>query len=244
MTRGARFSRAVAIAPTALPRPAVVCNSTRAGRPFPSAQPVAIPTTEPSCRPRTKSRSAGRSASIGTSVDPGFAKMVVISCRLMTATTASRTVLIGHRPYCPAGGLGVVWRVPGRNAWRAAVARRRRHYGHNTSPEGRLLAAIGISDGRVCSEHARPRTAHLGRTWGEVRAGPRPGGPGLLRGAAHRAGDLRHCQAYRSASGDGPPADSHPGRVGCGRADLAGPLPSRPEDVAARRRRPPSEDAA
>ena len=71
------MTRAVAIAPTALPKPAVVCSRQRAGSPLARAYPLAIPTTEFSCRARTKEKSSGRSVRKATSVDPGLAKMVV-----------------------------------------------------------------------------------------------------------------------------------------------------------------------
>ena len=56
-TSGARFTRAVASAPTALPRPAVVWRIASAGSDRPIAQPVAIPTTDDSWRASTNSRS-------------------------------------------------------------------------------------------------------------------------------------------------------------------------------------------
>ena len=92
-TIGARFTRAVASAATALPRPAVVCRSASAGRPVPIAYPVARPITEPSCRPSTKRRSSGRPTRNGTSVEPGFAKSVVSPRRRNRSNVASRTVV-------------------------------------------------------------------------------------------------------------------------------------------------------
>ena len=59
-TSGARFSRAVAIAATALPSPGVLCRSASAGRPEPSAWPIAIDTTEPSCSASTKRQVVGQ----------------------------------------------------------------------------------------------------------------------------------------------------------------------------------------
>jgi hypothetical protein len=94
-TRGARLTRAVASAPTALPSPAVVCRSASAGSPRASARPVAIPTTEASCSASTNSRSSGRSVRNGTSVDPGLPKRTVSRRSRRTSTTASRTVVAG-----------------------------------------------------------------------------------------------------------------------------------------------------
>ena len=71
-TSGARLTRAVASAPTALPRPAVVCRTASAGSPRPIAQPVAMPTTELSWSASTKRKSAGRSVSSLISVEPGI----------------------------------------------------------------------------------------------------------------------------------------------------------------------------
>src|SRR4029079_11759274 len=96
-TRGARLTRAVASAPTAFPRPAVVWRSARAGSRRPIAQQVAMPTTELSCGPRTKRRSVGRSARSGISVDPGLAKIVVRPRRRRTSKVASRTDRSGTR---------------------------------------------------------------------------------------------------------------------------------------------------
>lgn len=93
-TSGARFTRAVASAPTAFPSPAVVWSTTHAGEPEPKAHPVAIPTTEPSCSASTKRRSDGSPASSVTSVDPGLAKIVVIPRSRSTASAASRTVVV------------------------------------------------------------------------------------------------------------------------------------------------------
>ena len=59
-TSGARLTRAVASALTALPSPAVVCRIASAGSPRPIAQPVAMPTTELSCSASTKRRSSGQ----------------------------------------------------------------------------------------------------------------------------------------------------------------------------------------
>ena len=59
-TSGARFTRAVASALTALPSPAVVCSRTSEGSPRPIAYPVAMPTTEPSCSPSTKREVVGQ----------------------------------------------------------------------------------------------------------------------------------------------------------------------------------------
>ena len=92
-TSGARLTRAVASAPTAFPRPAVVCRIASAGSPRPIAQPVAMPTTEPSCSPSTKRRSSGRSASSLISVEPGLAKIVVRPYSRKTSKVASRTDL-------------------------------------------------------------------------------------------------------------------------------------------------------
>ena len=50
------------------------------------------PTTEPSCSPRTNSRSSGRPVRNGTSVDPGFANIVVRPRRRKRSNVASRTV--------------------------------------------------------------------------------------------------------------------------------------------------------
>ena len=77
-TSGALFAYAVKIAPTALPTPGVVCRLTSAGRPVACAYPSAMPTTTASCRPSTYRKSSGKSASMGSSVDPGLPKTVVM----------------------------------------------------------------------------------------------------------------------------------------------------------------------
>src|SRR3954471_17771943 len=94
-TSGARLTRAVASAPTALPRPAVVCRRTNAGSPRPSAPPVAMPTTDPSWRASTKRRWSGRPARNGTSVEPGLEKIVVSPSLRSSRNVASRTVEAG-----------------------------------------------------------------------------------------------------------------------------------------------------
>jgi hypothetical protein len=70
MAMGARFTRAVAIAPIAFPKPAVVCTIANAGSPVAMARPVAIPMTEPSCRARVNCRSSGKSERRLISVEP------------------------------------------------------------------------------------------------------------------------------------------------------------------------------
>ena len=104
------MTRAVASAPTAFPRPAVVCRIASAGSPRPIAQPVAMPTTELSCSPRTNRKSPGRSASSLISVDPGFAKIDVRPYSRQTSNVASRTVCAGtgigytnHLIFCDTG---------------------------------------------------------------------------------------------------------------------------------------------
>ncbi len=83
------MTRAVAIAPTALPRPAVVCNSTKAGELSPKANPAAMPTTDPSCKASTNRRSEGKFTRKGISVDPGLEKMVVKpSSRIISKQTS------------------------------------------------------------------------------------------------------------------------------------------------------------
>ena len=91
-TSGARFTRAVASAETALPSPAVVCSRAKAGSPRPIAKPVAMPTTEPSCSASTKRRSSGRPVRNETSVEPGLEKIVVSPSPRRTSKVASRTV--------------------------------------------------------------------------------------------------------------------------------------------------------
>src|SRR5688500_10880730 len=51
-----------------------------------------MPTTEPSWRARTKPMSSGRSVRNATSVDPGFAKLVVSPYCRKTSNVASLTV--------------------------------------------------------------------------------------------------------------------------------------------------------
>src|SRR4029079_14579733 len=96
-TSGARLTRAVASAPTALPSPAVVCRITSAGSPCPSAQPVAMTTTELSCSASTKRKSSGRSVSSLISVEPGFAKIDVSPYSRHTSKVAWRTVFTATR---------------------------------------------------------------------------------------------------------------------------------------------------
>src|SRR3954469_18014963 len=93
-TSGARFTRAVASAATALPSPAVVCRIASAGSFVASARPVASPTTEASWRASTKRRSSGSPESSWISVDPGLAKMVVRPRSRRTSNAASRTVVV------------------------------------------------------------------------------------------------------------------------------------------------------
>ena len=83
----------MAIAATALPRPGIECSSANAGAPLASACPAAIATTLPSCSPSTKRKSSGNAVRNGTSVEPGFEKIVVMPMPLRTASVASRTVV-------------------------------------------------------------------------------------------------------------------------------------------------------
>jgi hypothetical protein len=90
-TSGARFTRAVARADTALPSPAVVWTSTKAGSPLPIAYPLAIPTSAPSWSASTNRKSSGRPPRNVTSVEPGLANTVVRPRSRRTSKTASRT---------------------------------------------------------------------------------------------------------------------------------------------------------
>src|SRR3954453_20655347 len=62
-----------------------------------------MPTTEPSWSPSTNVRSSGSPARNGTSVDPGFEKIVVSPRRRRTSNVASRTGT--RQPYCKTFGL-------------------------------------------------------------------------------------------------------------------------------------------
>ena len=96
-TSGARFTRAVASAPTALPSPAVVCTTASAGSPRPIANPVAIATTDPLVQREHERQVVRQPARNGTSVEPGFANSVVSPRRRKTSNAASRTVRLSPR---------------------------------------------------------------------------------------------------------------------------------------------------
>src|SRR3954471_17371379 len=118
-TSGARLTRAVASAPTALPRPAVVCRRTNAGSPRPTAHPGAMPTTDPSWRASTKRRSSGRPARNGTSVEPGLEKIVVRPSLRSSWNVASRTVEAGGSAFTRGEDSANHLVVPGSVGWTA-----------------------------------------------------------------------------------------------------------------------------
>ena len=96
ITSGDLFAWALKIPPTALPTPGAVWRLTCVGRPLACAKPSAIPTTASSWSPSTYVKSSGKSASIGSSVEPGLPKIVVIPWARNSSKVASRTVGIGR----------------------------------------------------------------------------------------------------------------------------------------------------
>jgi hypothetical protein len=98
-TSGEWFAWALKIAPIPLPTPGAVCRLTWVGRPEAWAKPSAIPTATASCRPSTYWKSSGNSASIGSSVDPGLPKIVVIPCSRKSSKLTSRTLAIAAGAY-------------------------------------------------------------------------------------------------------------------------------------------------
>ena len=93
-TSGARLARAVASAPTALPRPGRRVQQHQRRRPRAERVARRHPDHEPSCRASTNVMSSGSPTRNGTSVDPGLAK-IVVSPRSRSA--AKRRVAHGGR---------------------------------------------------------------------------------------------------------------------------------------------------
>src|SRR5215207_6367426 len=93
-TTGEWLACALKMPPMPLPTPGAVWRLTHVGRPLACANPSAMPTATISCSPRMKRKSSGYWLSIGSSVDPGLPKIVVMPRSRSMSKVASRTVVM------------------------------------------------------------------------------------------------------------------------------------------------------
>ena len=92
MTIGTRFARAVAIAPTALPRPGGGVQHGERGRVVADGPAGGHPDHRPLVQGEHELEVVGQPCQQAISVEPGLQKIVVIPVCLSTSNVASRTV--------------------------------------------------------------------------------------------------------------------------------------------------------